>query len=41
MKNTMYRLAQYKNVVRISHKAVRYYTDSVECGIFGVKSFIS
>jgi len=38
MKSVMYRLAQYKNVVRISHKVVRCFTESVECGIFGVKS---
>jgi len=34
----MYRLAQYKNVVKISHKVVRCYTEYIKCGIFGVKS---
>jgi hypothetical protein len=38
MKNTMYRLAQYKNVVRILRKVVGCYIESVKCGIFGVKS---
>jgi len=33
----MYRLAQCKNVVQISHKMVRCYTESVKYGIFGVK----
>lgn len=38
MKNTVYKLAQYKNVVRISHKGVRCYAESVKYGSFGVKS---
>jgi hypothetical protein len=38
MQNRMYRLAHYKNILRISHKVVRCYTESVKCGIFGVKS---